>query len=256
MSEPVFIGLDLAWSARNPSGLALARWIEGQVRLEEYAHLTPDREILAWVEERAPESALLAIDAPLIAPNPPRTSRPADRALSRAFGRFHAGVYPANRERSARPIRLRLQLEELGFSADPRLPHRRYEAGRIRRQIEFYPHSSLVALFGLPRIIKYKKGTVAERRRGLRRLQRTLSRLAGFEPALAPSGLPRALLESAPGRRAGRELKRLEDELDAVFLSYLAAYYWYWGLERCKLFGELGSGYILTAFADARQLSR
>ena len=247
MAAPVFFGLDLAWSTRNPSGIALAR-LRHRTRgvwLEETAYPTADYEIVRWIRERAPAAALIAIDAPLIAPNRAGTARDADRALTRVFGRFQAGVYPANRERAARPIAFRRKLERLGFSADPRLPSPRPESG-IRRQLEFYPHSSMVALFELPAIVKYKKGSVGARRRGLRRLQRMLGSLGRREPALERSPALRRLLSTPPRTLRGRALKQLEDELDAVFLAYLAAYYWRWGLGRCALFGEVRSGYILT----------
>ena len=199
-----------------------------------------------WITARAPEAALLAIDAPILAPNPPGTAREADRLTTRLFGRYHAGVYPANRKVCARPIRLSRKLARLGFSPDPWLA----PGERVRRQLEFYPHSSLVALLSLPRIIKYKKGPVASRCRGLLLLQKALAKLARLDPSLAPSVALRALLSTPPSRLAGRSLKRLEDELDAAFLAYLAAYYWRWGLARSAVLGDLRSGYILSVLLD------
>jgi len=247
VAAPVFFGLDLAWSARNPSGIAVAR-LRRRTRgvwLDETAYPTADYEIVRWIRKRSPAAALIAVDAPLIAPNRAGTAREADRALTRVFGRFQAGAYPANRERSARPIALRRKLERLGFSADPRLPATRHAAS-IRRQLEFYPHSSMVALFKLPAIVKYKKGSVEARRRGLRRLQRLLGSLGRQEPALELSPTLRRLLTTPPRTLGGRALKQLEDQLDAAFLAYLAAYYWRWGLGPCALFGDVRSGYILT----------
>lgn len=184
----------------------------------------------------------MAIDAPIIAPNPPGTAREADRLMTRHFGRYHAGVYPANRKVCARPVRLSRKLARLGFSPDPWLN----PGESIRRQIEVFPHSSLVALLGLRRIIKYKKGPVAARRLGLRELQRALCRLAELDPPLASSPAFAALVSTRPSGRAVRGLKRLEDELDAAFLAYVAAFYWRWGLRRCVVLGDLSGGYILT----------
>jgi predicted RNase H-like nuclease len=238
--------LDLAWSARNPSGLARAVLQGGLVRIRETAYPTTDREIVNLIRAWCPGPALLAIDAPIIAPNPPGTMREADREMTRLFGRYHAGVYPANRLRCARPIGLRRKLARLGFSPDPVLPP---QGSFIRRQIEMFPHSSAVALFGLKRIIKYKKGSVAQRRRGLVELQRTLGRLEGFRPPLAREATLESLVRRSPRRLEGRALKRLEDELDGIFLAYLAASYWTWGLERYAVVGTLERGYIVTARA-------
>ena len=38
----------------------------------------------------------VAIDAPLVVPNA-TGQRPVDRLVTRQYGRFHAGAYPANR---------------------------------------------------------------------------------------------------------------------------------------------------------------
>lgn len=251
-SSPGFLGLDLAWSERNPSGLALARLRAGGLHITETDTLTTDGEITRWIASRTrlqDGPVLIAIDAPIIAPNPPGTSREADRLMTRLFGRFHAGAYPANRERSARPISLRKTLETMGFSPDPKLP----VEGSVRRLLEFYPHSSMVALLGRSRIIKYKKGPVAERRRGLGCLQSAVSSLARLEPSLHSSPALDALLGSDPFGLAGRSLKRLEDLLDSVVLAYLAAYYWCWGLERCQILGDVEGGYIVTVRTNVLQ---
>jgi predicted RNase H-like nuclease len=42
----------------------------------------------------------------------------------------------------------------------------------------------------------------------------------------------------------GTELKAHEDRLDALFCAYLAYYFWYWGLARNQVFGDLETGYI------------
>ena len=59
------------------------------------------------------------------------------------------------------------------------------------------------------------------------------------------------------------EMDRLEDELDAFFCAYVAAYYDLHRLERCRIVGSLGEGYIVTpvlpqdaACLDAEAASR
>ena len=243
------IGVDLAWSGRNPSGLALLGLDQrGRLRLVETARLETDAEIVRWIEARRARTTVLAIDAPLIAPNPGGTGRPCDGQLTSAFGRYHAGTYPANAPKCVRPVALRKKLARLGYDPDPvRVPRR-----RGLWQIEVYPHPAQVVLFGLKRILKYKKGTPAERRRGLRQLATRIRRdLARKRPQLTANGELRQLL--APrGVLRGGALKDWEDRLDAVVCGYIAAYYWWWGEKRCRVFGDdWRRGYIVTPWPPA-----
>jgi len=241
MPEASFIGLDLAWSERNPSGLAHVVFDGRGCSLLATESLISDEELLGWIEQRAGKTTWVGIDAPIIAPNPGKTSRPADRIVSSLFGRFHAGVYPGNRVRCARPIRFCRKLSLRGFSLDPFLPSR---SGR--RQLEIFPHLAQIALFGARRIIKYKKGTRDQKRQGLKILQRTiLEFLPGKNPPLLPSPGLSGLLEQNPRMLRGGRLKGLEDRLDAFLCAYMALYFWCWGEERCQVFGNLKEGYII-----------
>ena len=133
-----FIGIDLAWSERNLSGFTVLEWDRAKrgVRLVDSALVHSDEDIRHAVALASGEAdCLLAIDGPIIAPNEPGTSRACDKAVTRDFGRFHAGAYPANRERSQRPVRLRKALQRDGYSPDPHLP----SSGRCRRQLEIFP---------------------------------------------------------------------------------------------------------------------
>lgn len=236
-----FIGIDLAWSDRNPSGLAhLSHNGRGAI-LVATDHLTSDEEIVRWIVERTGETTWVGVDAPIIAPNPPKTSRPADKIVTSLFGRFHAGVCPGNRERCARPIRLCKKLAARGFSPDPFLPSR---SGR--RQLEIFPHLAQIAFFGRKRIIKYKKGNVQQKRNGLRTLQQTIAKcLPKQNPPLLSSEPLMGLVTHDPKTLGGRTLKGLEDRLDALLCAYMTLYFWAWGKEKCEVFGDLKSGYII-----------
>ncbi len=50
-------------------------------------------------------------------------------------------------------------------------------------------------------------------------------------------------IRSAP---TGAGLDRAEDELDSYICAYTALYYWTHGLDRCRIFGETDTGYIVT----------
>jgi predicted RNase H-like nuclease len=202
---------------------------------------TSDSEIISWIERHARQTTWLGIDAPIIAPNPPKTARPVDKSVSSLFGRFHAGVYPGNRERCARPIRLCRKLAVRGFSPDP------FSRARCERlQLEIFPHLVQVALLARSRIIKYKKGRKLRRARGLKELQRTIAEyLPRLTPPLKRSAKLDALLDTDPRTLKGKRLKGLEDQIDALLCAYMALYFWFWGDEKCQVFGDLESGYII-----------
>ena len=245
-----FIGIDLAWSERNLSGFAVLEWdpVKRGVGLIDSALVHSDQDIRQAVTRASGDAdCLLAIDGPIIAPNEPRTSRACDRAVSRDFGRFHAGTYPANRERARRPIRLREDLERDGYSPDPRLP----SSGPCRRQLEIFPHPAHVVLFRRRRIIKYKKGTVDKRRAGLAELVVNLRRyLPSENPPLLDSPLLTDLLETRIDQLRGRAMKGFEDRVDALLCAYMAAYYWQWRDTRCRVYGDVEAGYIICPRLD------
>ena len=240
-----FIGIDLAWSDRNPSGFAVLRGdsLKGGVRLTETALVHSDKDIRDAVKLASGDTdCLLAIDGPIIAPNAAGTSRACDKAVSRDFGRFHAGTYPANRELSVRPIRLRKALQRDGFSPDPSLPSH----SPCRRQLEIFPHPAQVVLFHRKRIIKYKKGPVASKRAGLTELIESVRKyLCNETPPLLDSPALTALFDTDISALRGRMMKNFEDRVDALLCAYMAAYYWRWREERCRVYGDVKAGYII-----------
>ncbi|PSN18252.1 DUF429 domain-containing protein, partial [filamentous cyanobacterium CCP5] len=98
------------------------------------------------------------------------------------------------------------------------------------------------SLFRLPKIIKYKKGRLADRCVGLEKLrQYQLEVLPKLDPplAIAPADLP-----SIP--TTGTALKAVEDQLDSLTCAYAAAHWWWWGLERNWVLGDEQEGYIVV----------
>lgn len=241
--EVVCLGIDLAWSHRNQTGLAVMHLFPASRRIELVATsvLQTDREILAWVNCYRSSTTVIGIDAPIIAPNPAGTGRRCDREVTSLFGRYHAGTYPANRQKCQRPIKLRRALQRLGFSPDPNSVVRR----RGCRQIEVYPHPAQIALFDLPRIIKYKKGRPKERLNGLRQLAAHIRRdLHTRRPQLRLSHLVGQLCTITSSLR-GRALKHREDQLDALVCAYIAGHFWFWGYQRWRVIGDVRRGYIV-----------
>lgn len=245
------VGVDLAWGSPrgreedlNPSGLAYIQFDGKKAELLDYSYRVTDEEIIGWANGYCRHFGMMAVDAPLIAPNDPGTTRPCDREISRDFGKFDAGVYPADREKCRRSTEFTLKMTEYGYDPNPGITPREL----TKSVIEVYPHAASVALFGLKKILKYKKGPVEDRRKGLAELQsRLMGDLEEAEPALARSRNLVALCLKSPAELAGGQLKALEDVLDSVVCAYTGLYYWYWGTKKCTVYGDdWRQGYIVT----------
>ena len=243
-SYAAFIGIDLAWPDRNLSGVTLLRMDLRKSNLslsEPPCCLQHDDEILDWVERQRGPLTVLGIDAPIIAPNRAGAARPCDVEITRDFGRFHAGAFPANRTKCARPIGLREKLERRAFDSDPKAPPGQQGCW----QLEVYPHPAQVVFFRLLKIIKYKKGRVSARRDGLARFAGHISHdLSRSEPRLLVNGQLHDLC-CIDDLLRGRRLKARKDQLDAVLCAYVTAYHWWWGRERSKVYGDNTRGYIV-----------
>jgi predicted RNase H-like nuclease len=241
-----FIGLDLAWSARNNSAAvaleadtAPARWVGHCERLG------ADAQVTAFIREAVGAGpALLAIDAPLIVPNQ-EGARPVDRQITRLFGRYGAGCYPAYRNRPGgctRGEQIQAALTAHGFVEDPYVR----QQVATRTVFEVYPHPAMLALFHVQRTFKYKarpNRSVDSRRRELARLRTYLIGLEGHEPAMIS---PHAVADRDLGALRGAALKRYEDLLDAAVCAYIAYYAWYWGPQGYQVYGDTTQGYILV----------
>jgi predicted RNase H-like nuclease len=235
-----FIGVDLGWYGK-PSGLASIEWDGSGLRLRNIARLEPVDQILAWIQAEAGSgSAVAAVDAPLVIRNQTGI-RPAEHELNRDFRRFHAGCHAANLGRpfAANVLSFSRRLEALGFRHGASLRPR--QKGLF--QIEVHPHAATINLFGLDRIVKYKRGVREHRAKELRRLRSLmLTRLPALEPAL------HLRLPAVP--RTGN-LKPAEDQIDAVLCAYIAAHWWYWAARRNQLYGTAEAGYIVVPNAPA-----
>ena len=257
----LIFGIDLAWGARKPDGIAVVRVQRGCASLEHVTSTHGDKALMALVESllgRGPRRngapALLAFDGPIVCPNR-SGSRPVDRLTHGLFGRFHAGCHPANRTICPRPARVATRFEALGFDPDFALPgprRLRERDGRpLRRQIEVYPHPATIRLFALARILKYKRGPVAGRRRELARLQALIRDLLGaFEPPVALSDAVALFLQRDPRRLAGLAHKRHEDGLDAIICALVGLEHWWYGGRRSEVLGDLRNGYIVVPRGD------
>ncbi|RYU10180.1 DUF429 domain-containing protein [Nocardioides iriomotensis] len=239
-----FVGLDLAWGTRQPTGVAV---LDDDGRLLTIGAVRSDEEILAALGEHVAGPCVVGIDAPLVVTNP-TGNRPCEAALNRDFARFDAGAHPANTgkpEFSDVPRGARIA-EHLGLDLDPTLPFTTTD----RRAIEVYPHAATVALFRLGRTLKYKNKpgrTLPQLRSALLDL---MHRLEGLADAPAPLRLTqhdawRDLVSMVERAERKSDLRRVEDQVDAVVCAYVALF----AVRRPELtttYGDADTGAIVT----------
>ncbi|GCD90271.1 GTP pyrophosphokinase [Nocardioides sp. LS1] len=242
-----FVGVDLAWGEKKPTGLAV---LDADGALVHVQAAGNDDEIVEALGSWVDGPCLVAIDAPLVVTNP-TGSRPAERALSKDFRRFEAGTHPSNtgKPEFAHGSRGGRLVARLGLDMDPR-------SGRDRRAIEVYPHPATVVLFGLPRTLKYKD----KPGRSFDQLQSELLVLMGFvEGVVRTNGAWSALRRAVETATKKAELRVVEDQVDAVVCAYVALFAHRWP-ERTTTYGNpeayLTEGYIVTPSLRTEDLAR
>jgi predicted RNase H-like nuclease len=242
-----FIGLDLAWSPRNLTGGAVIAGDEHGGRLVDSALLSDDAALVAYVEQHAGDGpAIVAVDAPLHVPNE-TGRRPGEAELGKAFARYQAGAHPANRQRLAfggvvRGEALVAALEARGFVHAPMIT-----AGMpVRQVVEVFPHPAMIALFDLPRTLKYKARPNRSRDTIMAAWQQYRHHMRGLAHADPPLHDHEHLLDEDLTNLRGRHLKHYEDRMDALMCAYIALYAFRWGAARCRVFGSMAEGYIFT----------
>jgi len=238
-----FVGIDLAWSTKNGSGVTVLNGDRSGVDLVSSEVLLSDEDIIAYIHKNVGnEPAWISIDAPLIVPNK-QGRRLAEDVVGKLFRKYNAGAHPANRTRlsswtgTIRGEELTALLEREGFEHDP-YP-KKYE--KSRKLFEVYPHPSIVVLFNLDKILRYKakpKRDYEFRWAEFRKYQKHLSELPGLS-------LPAEITKKDVSLLKGKALKNYEDKLDSILCAYISYYAWT-NPEKCAVLGNMKRGYILT----------
>lgn len=177
----MYVGVDLAWGLRKPTGVAA---VDATGRLLDVGALRTDDEIIDWARPHVEGPCLVAFDAPIVVANP-TGRRPGEALLNKKYARSHAGAHPSNLTRphfrdGTRALRLAtaLGLDHLGGSS-------------TQQAIEVYPHPAMVVLFGLDRIIRYKQKPgrdVASLRSALLQVIRHVEELNGADRRRSRAG--------------------------------------------------------------------
>ena len=247
-----FVGIDLAWAAKNPTGIAV---LDDAGTLVFLGSAKTDDDIVGALQPWSDvDDLVVAFDAPIVVRNDTGT-RPAERDLNLDFGPFQAGAHPSNTGKpefadgQTRAARLTTRLN-LGIAPIAALTRPTVEPSPHRLAVEVYPHPATVALFRLGRTIKYKQKpgrSLTDLRDGLLRLVKHLETLRTVEPALRLRHNPSWAETVARIRMAETKsaLKPAEDEVDAVVCAYVALL----GRkrpDRLTAYGSDRDGYILT----------
>ncbi len=236
-----FIGVDLAWGEKKPTGLAV---LDSRGDLRHLSAHGNDADILQALRPYTLGPCVVAIDAPLVVVNA-GGNRPAEAQLNKDFRRFQAGAHPSNTakpEFAQTPRGARLS-DALGLDINP-------ESTADRRALEVYPHPATVVLFGLDRTLKYK----AKPGRSFVDLQAALLRLMELIESLAAAPTPMTVTGNATWvglrrdvQHAERksELRRAEDPVDAVLCAYVSMLA-HLTPQDLTTYGDLATGYIVT----------
>ena len=241
------LGIDAAWTAREPSGVALvkrrdARWHCLAVA-PSYAALigladghpidwsqaavgsVPDvpRLLQAAAALADEEITLVTLDMP-VATTPILRRRVADQEVSRTFGaRWCSAHSPGSARPGALGAALSLQFADLGYPiATASTP-----AGTARRLVEVYPHPALLTMLGRHVRVPYKVSKAAKYWKGKTAVERISLLIAEF--AHIDRGLRRHFddvpltLPVAQQVSTLSALKRYEDSLDALICCWVGS---------------------------------
>jgi predicted RNase H-like nuclease len=244
------LGIDAAWTEKEPSGVALLEGSSGNWRC---VAVTPSYDFFLSLAEGVPvdwsiksrgavpdasrlvtaaeqllngqKLGVVAVDMPL-STEPITGRRVADVATSKAFGGMGAAVHSPSVDR---PGIISTQLRDGFIEAGFPLATSTTPAGTPDRLVEVYPHPALLSLTGANYRLCYKvsrsrrywpDSTPAERRANLLiQFQRILSALAN-EIRGIPIELP-----DPTSMVPVSGLKRYEDSLDALVCAWVCAKY-------------------------------
>lgn len=246
-----FVGIDLAWSTKNGSGISILEGDEKKAELVSAEVLHSDDELVDFIRSKVKDAeAFVAIDAPLIVPND-KGRRKAEEIVGKFFRKYDAGAHPSNRKRlsswtgTIRGEEITNILKKEGFLHDPYI--NQFE--KSRKLFEVYPHPSMVVLFNLDKILKYKSKPNRDHDFLCRAFNLYQSHMKELEKARPSLKIPKKILNMDVKKLKGKKLKNYEDLLDSIFCAYIAYYYWA-NPKKCAVLGSMKEGYILTPVFD------
>lgn len=149
----IYIGIDLAWGEKNPSGFSVATPSKNKLKILDAKLLYSIDEITKEISKYLDSNIFIGIDAPLVVPNE-SGNREIEKEFNKDFAKYKISMLPANKKLLSkyspeiRSIKLYEKLSELGFKRD-------YKAQKT--VFEVYTHSTIAMLWNEHKILPYKR---------------------------------------------------------------------------------------------------
>ena len=242
----IYVGIDLAWTYRRPSGLCILN-DSGQILFWETA-LLEDDDIVDIIQKYDDGTLQMAIDAPLIVPNE-NGSRPCDRLFRKHRVHGHAlGIFVSNRaflNKTYGMIRGEILTQTL-LDHFPQCSLTANPASNRSWIIETFPTALVYGLFPELTPIEHKiksKKPYAHYQNNMRRL------LGSIKGILSETQNPPIILEQVEQWRTEidkKNHKHVEDAVDAFLCAY-GLYLMDNGQAEVVSFGDVENGFIVHA---------
>jgi putative endonuclease len=211
--ESLYIGIDLAWGEKNPSGFCVAKPQKNKLKILDIKLLYTIDEILDEILKYKDHKVYVGVDAPLVVPNE-SGNREIEKNFNKDFAKYKISMLPANKKLltkyspTIRSVVLFERLSELGFKRD-------YEHDKVI--FEVYTHSTIAMLWNNHEILPYK------RKKG-RDTKFIKDQLSTYKKQLSKEFYSHKVLKEDLTPFKGKKLKDYEDMLDALTCAY-AIYY-------------------------------
>lgn len=253
MKKRLYAGIDLAWKIGNPFFVSLIeerKKGEGRILEVERKYHNDVVEYLEEMYENGKyDSLLVSIDAPLIVKN--RTGiRECEKELAKEYRRFKASPHPTNLKKKYIRDLVELFMPifiKRGYSITSDIQLIKKSIKKLL--IEIYPHPAMIEIFALKERLKYKKGNLEQREKGLKKLIKYLMGLKSKLPQLnGVNEVTKGFLTSISSN-SYTKMKKVEDCLDAIFCGYISFYIGFWlnkGEKKWKVFGNDTDGFIIV----------
>lgn len=232
------LGIDLAWrGGKNTTAVSVAQiYGERAIHITKvYSNITNWHEVFdGKIITKA--TIGIAIDAPLVVKNI-TGQRDCEKRLSKEYGGRGASCHTTNLTLYPNPDSTSLSKKLIDYDF-------KHLNCKGKFQVECYPHPALIEIFSLGYRLKYKRGTVIERKAG----QCTLSDyiiLLEQSPVLKLTLSKESMVllkHDHINSLCGTALKQNEDALDSIICAYIAGLF----LIGCHsmVFGSVTDGYI------------
>ncbi|WP_425800804.1 DUF429 domain-containing protein [Desulfitobacterium sp. Sab5] len=241
MNDKYVLGVDAAWTHKEPSGVSLLRCLPGSLPELERAGRSYDEFCSGKIEwNSTPKGSLpsfkeifdtitehidvVTLDIPL-SPNPITGRRQSDNLISSIYGRLGASTHTPNADRPGYiATTIYEQLSELGFNWA-------YQYSKNPSFIEVYPHTAIIELFGYDYRFPYKVSKKAKYWPGVStkiRNRNIIEKLMELKGNLESevTNIDHFLIKLDPDKHYPiKFLKGYEDLIDSI-ISALVGYYY------------------------------